>query len=273
MISKRISFYWSASKMSWLRYMTLFSFRKHHPDWEMFLYVNDSNHNEKPWNKDNHKQDFFNYKGEDYFEQVKLLDIKVINWECSKEILDMPPSHKSNLFKWEIMQKVGGVYSDMDIIYLRSIDGLLSDFISQNGDVGITYIKYFSIGFLMSSGNNNEVFKTLYETAVKEYMPNSYQGAGVMPMYNRWKGYGDMKKEFPKKSFYNIPESLFYYLGFSSSKELFLVDCFDEVNDFSLGVHWYAGGEDAQHFNNILNRDNYQIYDSTITRALESVLN
>ena len=30
-------FYWGGSAMSWMRYMTLYSFRKMNPDWEMVL--------------------------------------------------------------------------------------------------------------------------------------------------------------------------------------------------------------------------------------------
>ena len=49
-IPKRIFFYWGGSDMSWMRYMTLYSFRKMNPDWEVILYVSDNNQKEKGCN-------------------------------------------------------------------------------------------------------------------------------------------------------------------------------------------------------------------------------
>jgi hypothetical protein len=251
--------------------MTLQSFRKYHPEWEMRLYTNDSCHDKKPWESSEHKQDFFNYGGKDYFDQIKSLGVKVISWDCSDEVRNMPPSHKSNLFKWEIMKTIGGVYSDMDILYLRNIEDLFNDFIEKKADVGMSHnSNTFSIGFLMSSGNN-EVFEAIYETAIKKYMPNTYQGAGVMPMYTRWKGYNELEKDFPKKNFYDIHMDLFYKLGYQSPEKLYSLDCFDQLKE-SFGLHWYAGGKESQQFNNSVNEENYNERNSTVAKTLNQIL-
>ena len=37
MIPRRISFFWHG-RMSWMRFLTLQTFRRHNPDWEIHLY-------------------------------------------------------------------------------------------------------------------------------------------------------------------------------------------------------------------------------------------
>lgn len=48
-IPKIASFFWGGGPLSWLRYMTFWSFRKLHPDWEMRLYLRPVAHNQATW--------------------------------------------------------------------------------------------------------------------------------------------------------------------------------------------------------------------------------
>ena len=75
MIPKRIFFYWSGHNLSWMRYMTLFSFRKLNPDWDIILYLSDNTNTTKTW-KGVEEQDFSNYKGHNYFNKLEELNIK-----------------------------------------------------------------------------------------------------------------------------------------------------------------------------------------------------
>jgi len=62
MIPKRMFFYWSGNDLSWMRYMTLYSFRKMNPNWEIILYLSDNVNKIKTWNS-GEEQDFLNYTG------------------------------------------------------------------------------------------------------------------------------------------------------------------------------------------------------------------
>lgn len=267
-VIKCISFFWGGSKLSWLRHMTLHSFRELHPDWEIKLYISDLDIQvNKTW-ESIHEQDFFIYEGEDFMNIVSKLGIEVIPWSMEG---NLPPSQKSNFFKWSILASSGGVYSDMDIIFIKSIGGLYNKFVKMRGDVALTHNGYFSIGFMMSASNNN-VFKEIYNNTVKEFKPKEYQGAGVNAIYKRWKDYDQMVKEFPQCVFYNIPWRSFYALRFDEQDEMFRQDHFETVQLYSLGVHWFAGSKAAQHYNNWVNTSNFKSVKNTISSALCNVL-
>src|SRR3989337_368888 len=118
MIPKKIYFFWGNAIMSWMRYMTLKSFRQMNPSWEMILYISQHNVMNKVWKMDNY-QDFFCFKGENYIGKIKDLKIDIRQF---KENKDMTPSHASNFFKWKILSTDGGIYSDMDILYFKPMD-------------------------------------------------------------------------------------------------------------------------------------------------------
>ncbi len=269
-IPKRIFFFWGGSKMSWLRYMTLYSFRKLHPDWDIYLYVYQTEKNKsKTWITPE-VQDFFMYKGEDYISKVKKLGIIIIK-EYVPLIKNATPSQQSNFFKWWVLGNVGGVYSDMDILYFKNINGLYTDIIKNDRDTALTYNKYYSIGFMMAS-KNNEVFKAIYDNTVKIFMSKYYQGAGVIPLSKKWPRYYDLEKAFPEYQFYNIPMDSFYYLDSNNLPKIFKETNFDALKNISLGLHWYAGGRLAQECNNRINLDNYKLEKNTVSEVLEQIL-
>ncbi len=280
---KRISFFWGKSKMSWLRYMTLWSFRRLHPDWEMYLYVCDFDPKIVSMWTTHHKQDFFNYKkGDDCFDMVEDLGVNIVEWKNEaikelplKDIKELPPSQNSNFFKWSLLRDEGGVYSDMDIIYLKSIDSLYNDFVYGKGNVAMTHNgKYFSIGFMMSS-INNEVFKAIYDNTIKNFRWWTYQGAGAELLVEKWgreTGFDNLKRDFPNSIFYDIPMKHFYLLNSEDLPKIFTQDFFNSVLEECIGLHWYAGGQLAQEYNNWVSPSNYNSRECTISRVLKHVL-
>ena len=262
--------------MSWLRYMTLYSFRHFHPDWDINLYINYSELKTKPW-ATIIDQDFFNYKGSSYYNKIEELNINIIPWElsrpdCPVEDLkwkNISPSQKSNFFKWKLLGTDGGVYSDMDILYINSIDKLFNQMNEESYDTVISYSGYYSIGFMMSCPEN-AFFKAVFDTCFKLFKERSYQGAGVDILYSKWKNVEKIEEEYPNLKIYKLPMPYFYYN-----------DCQQMVNVFKkvmklpeevLGIHWYAGTKLAQEYNNLVNENNYKEYQCTLTNYLEKII-
>ena len=165
MIPKRIFFYWENDKMSWMRYMTLYSFRKMNPEWEMDLFFNNANNiTEKQW-KTGNEQDFHSYDGVDYFDKIKNLNINIkeidFNENGLEQFKNVTPSGKSDIFKWYELYKNGGFFSDMDIIYFQPMDKLYNHIKENNYDTLICQTRYLdihnylSVGFLASNKDNN----------------------------------------------------------------------------------------------------------------------
>ena len=283
-IPKRIFFYWEGDKMSWMRYMTLYSFRKYNPDWKMVLYLNKNPKIKvKPWKCIN-SQDFFSYVGDDYFDLLSKLNIEIVEWDLSdnkiKETdLVVSPSHKSNFLKWSKLHEDGGIYSDMDILFFKPIDSFYDELIDGCYDTAICQTKYLSIGFLASK-KHNEFFRDIFINGISKFNKDDYQTAGVMNIYDLYDGVSidkvldAAKIKYKNLKFYNIPMNLLYFLD--STKINYAINNSLNINKFpaeSIGYHWYAGHPNMQKLNNLLNENNYMNHNNTFTCIAKEILN
>ena len=256
-MNKEINFYWGNEEMSWLRYMTLVSFIKHNPEWKVNLYLDKSVELSKVWATPE-VQDFFVSGRNNYLSKIEELGVEIKNCNGVTESAKTP-AQKSDLFKWHLLATEGGFYSDMDIVFLKSIDKIYD--ISKEYEAGLTYTSYFSIGFMFSSGNN-KIFERIYLSSINGDQKD-YQGYGVKSVYKVYPTIKDMGDKV-----FNIPMKWFYYNDSDHVDNIFLKNNYDEVKNNSYGLHWYAGHPLAQEFNNQVNKENCGRFETTIGKAL-----
>jgi len=300
MVPKRIFFFWTGDTMSWLRYMTIVSFKKLNPDWKVQLYrSSNKGNNKKTWNCPV-TQDFYNYKSSDnYLSKLEQLGIEILPWKLSKDNDDswddkVGPSHKSNFFKWEQLSKEGGIYADMDILFIDSINKFYDKI--KNYSMGLTYYKkYFSIGLLISEPNN-DFFKAIFNHAFKTYTPARYQCVGVECLYNflfKANSYTNHNKEinwnyifrhdliqkilskFSHQKIYNIDMDIVYPWKFDEMKFVFEKDYNNGITNITnntIGIHWYAGDSISQKYNNSMNENNFMNYKNLISYYSKKIL-
>lgn len=277
MIEKRMVFYWEGETMSWLRYMTLYSFCKFNPDWVVELHLSV----EKPIPGKNWKgfeeQDFHVYKGDNYFDRIQDLNIQIIEHETVRN--DLSPAHKSDLFQWRILTRENCFYADMDILFVQPIAQIYDEVKYSHTVISFTKDAsdwgYFSIGFIGSDGNN-KFFQDVYNQAVKmsTRSQNRYQGCGVEAV-NQTLGHPDwgrMCKKYVKLIAYNLPMEVVYPFLWNEGKKRWVET--HKLPEQCIGIHWYGGAPDSQIANNKLNPDTvYEpCIDSTMTINLRKVL-
>jgi len=282
-IPKEIFFFWEGNKMSWMRYMTLFSFRKFNPDWKIILYVNkNTTFKENPWSNKN-IQDFFSYDGDDYFNKIFELNVEIIEWDIHdnnliKTEMEISPSQKSNFLKWYKLYETGGIYSDMDILWFKSIDDFYDTLVLNDYDTAICQTAYLSIG-LLASKKNNPLFKDIFINGFNCFNSQSYQTAGVLNIYDLFSEvpqqgvFDEIKLRYPKIKPYNIPMDLVYFLNHTQVE--YALEHSLGSTDFSnesIGYHWYAGYSGNQKYNNILTERNYMNYNNTFTTLVKEIL-
>lgn len=267
MTDKIISFFWGNTTLSWLRYMTLYSFRKYNPEWTINLYLSEQKINTKTW-KTPESQDFFMYKGKDYSHLLKDININIKSYDLKdRNGAEISPAQKSDFFEWHIMATVGGFYSDMDILFLKSIDNLYEQ--TKTYDTGITYTKYYSIGFLFSNGNN-EFFKNVYDTSYNEFDSTNYQGAGVLRLHKKWPNISVIEKNYGKV--YNIPFDLFYQYDSNNVAKIHIPGDTYNLNKYCIGLHWYGGHRLSQQANGWFNEKNFRNKNNLVSRVLREVI-
>ena len=150
-------FYWGSETMSFLRYMTFYTFRAHNTDWKIVLIKR-----KKPLGKIDYgwaeTQDFMLNELPDYSHKLDELNVTV-EWleDEYPEIaaLDISDVHTSDILAWYILARKGGVVSDTDIIFTRPFD--YERF--KNTEFGIVCFEgwpkkdYMPVSFMISQPN------------------------------------------------------------------------------------------------------------------------
>ena len=282
MIPKRIFFYWSGNNLSWMRYMTLYSFRKYNPDWEVVLYLSNNNNTIKTW-QGVEEQDFINYNGINYLDKVKELNIKIEKVELPEELgdrfINISPVHESDLFRYYQLSKNGGFYSDMDVIFFRSINEYYNEIKDKFDTVVYQCPDYMAIGFLGAS-TNNQFYGDLFNYGLNYFDTNNYQSLGVDLIYRMFGGdrahanvLDRIKQRYNNLSIHSIPTDLVYYFDWTKIDYNFSNSIY--VNKFpkeSIGYHWFGGSQVSQRYNNLMNEDNFRDYTTTFSVIAKKIL-
>lgn len=295
-IPKRIFFYWCGDNFSWMRYMTLYSFRKMNPDWEIVLYRSNNPNRKKTWSS-YEKQDFSKKIEINYFDKLKDLNIKiepvVFPEDVAPHIKDMSLIHESDLFRYYELYKNGGIYCDTDVLFFRPIDNFYNMLVENNYDTIFAQSEWVTIGFL-GSVKNNELYKNLFETGVYNYKNkvtdinydiNSYQSMGAELIYKifnkkNWKSgsyysnvLNEIIKRYPYLNIYNLPNSIIYHYDWRTPNEVFSnaygIDTFDLD---SIGYHWFGGSDESNKYNTILTENNFYDYKTTFSEIAKKII-
>jgi hypothetical protein len=282
MIPKRIFFYWSGGKLSWMRYMTLFTFRKFNPDWDITLYISNNN-NGKNWGG-REEQDFSNYIGDDYLTQVEKLNINIekiiLPDEIQSKVKNLSPVHESDIFRYYELFSNGGIYADMDILFFRPIDNLYNQLVENNIDTLVHQDKSFiTIGFL-GANKGNAFYKEILDQALNVELHNNYQSFGVDLIYSI---YGTNRQnpqildkiehKHSKLNIFNLKNETVYNYDWTMIEYNYQVGV--DINSFSnesIGYHWFGGHPFSQMYNNILSERNFIDYNTTFCRLCKNIL-
>lgn len=252
-INKILHTYWGAEKLSYLRYLTIISFMKYNPDWEVRLYTPIKLF--KGNNTWATGEQIGKYIGKDYMNELPIKPIKV-DMESIGMSNDIPEVHKSDILRYFLLLSYGGVWSDMDIIYTKPL--IISSDIEHIVCKHPTQ-HYFSIG-LIGSIKGSKMFKALLDKAYITATDTDYQVYGNQI----WNGL----KIIPKT--WNIPMNLVYYLDSTMTPKIFEDNV--KLPKESIGLHWYAGSPISSKWENRLTPDNYMDYDNTICNTIKQVM-
>jgi len=260
-IPKIAHFYWGSNIMCFLRYMTLYSFRKFNPEWKINLYVPKNLVENISWASSEQK---FEVCGKDYMEKVKELNINIILWDMEEIGLSNNLSEviKSDFLRWYLLGSMGGVWSDMDIVFIKSIENICIG----DSNTSICQVRsHWPIGFLLASPLN-ELFQYIFKNAKEAYDVNKYQSIGTQ-LFSTLFGTSvdNVRRQFPTLGIFTLPQNVIYPVLRASQ-------AFESMNSFgcdTIGVHWYAGNKLAGEYQNRVTIDNYRDFKGLVFEALK----
>jgi hypothetical protein len=306
MLPKQVWFCWGCQPMSYLRYMSLKSFRHHNPSWVMNLVVL-ADVGLQAWHT-SEQTDEVDYKGPDYTDRIDGLDVKTYQFRSDIDAgipKDASVVHTKDMLMWYLLATEGGIASDTDIIYTAPVEKLTgymdphvtwhtseqTDEVDYKGhdeswtppvrdgdiDVGLScydfYNNYIPVSFMAGSGNN-PVYHKIYEESLIRYNPAVYESCGekCIPFRN----VEHIALEFPDLKVLQLPpQGVFPLLNggrFNEYHDLaFRKDSRHLFRDFTIGVHWYAGSALAHQINYEVTADNVGQYDNTVCNIAHDI--
>ena len=301
-VPKVAHFYWGSDSMSFLRFMSLKSFKEMNPDWSVVLYVPKDLENDSFWRDESHKCDLSGYNGKDYFDEIKNLPIKVVEVDFSKMFpkqKQISEVHKSDFIRWYLLHHQGGVWCDMDILFMKPMADMsinTHENVAMDCSINISKDHGSRIGLMLSSKCNNPFFGemmdlskkvlsdpkygegNLYYQSVGAYMVNSFIQTSPFINYDALtdrkirmqfkNSEGDMYPVFC----HNFSCGEFYLYDHAHIDKIFNQNCYEEVYKESIGIHWYGGSPISQEANNKMTMENYKEFNSTISKAIERIL-
>lgn len=264
MIPERLGLFWAGGPLSWLRYMTVRSFRKYNPDWEIVVYTGMPT--DRIFWKTGESQEGNQHKGKDYFEMLEELDVKIEKWKSEIDIASLSPVHQSDLFAWWFLHEVGGIYSDFDILFVQSLHKFCVA-IKKYDSFLMSMSHSVPIGF-MGGSEGNKIFRDLYKTCLGANR-SKYQSLGCHAIYRlaKHEHIFDIKSgsdiiaklmcTYPEQCLVDISEKFTVY-PWDWNKVHCIFQQLNKVSEEVLGIHWFAGGSLGQEFNVRLTEGNFR---------------
>lgn len=274
-IPKRAYFYWGNETISFLRYLTVYSFRKLNPDWEINIFRPSKKYKGKiPW-ETGEFYDGVNFRGKDYTQELFGLDgiyIKEVDFSSYPLVKDAPENYKSDLFRWYILSQEGGLYSDIDILYFRPMNDLFfNSKENENINAAICLQKYgHIIGFLLSS-QDNPFFTKLLSSCENAFDSKNYQSLSAPMVNNIYPTMDCINEMFPDLVFHNMPMNVVYAIDHFNIPAIFYLNDSHCLTPETIGIHWYAGNMFSQEFNNELTHENLHSYDNLIVQKIKEI--
>jgi hypothetical protein len=247
-VPKILHVYWGCGKLPYLRYLTVASFRKFNPDWQVWLWRPKYSSRVVTWNTQelNYRSTWDDWTGMLLSLDIEKIEVDFTEYGLSNNISEV---HKSDFIRYYFLGKYGGVYSDMDIVYFRPITYLeVNKKGNKNKETFVCISSYgHSNGFFMAA-EGSQFFKTMFELA-KRIDLRKYQSNGPDLCNATYPTIESIEKISRVE---NIGmEAVYYYDGqhinhiYQQNNLVF--------GEHSIGCHWYAGSPYAGKFLNETN--------------------
>ncbi len=265
--------YWDGNKLSYLQYLTIVSFMKLNHDWKIKIYMPIKRYEYNSWITNENKD---KYIGKDYFNELYKLNIEIIKIDFNKIGFrnDVSEVIKSDYLRYYLLGNYGGLWSDMDILYIKPINDIIIEEVygdKNNINTVLDFHKDFSIGFLLSSPNN-DFFLNLVSQCLKNYDSTNYQTFGNALIRKIYNNINDIKHKYPNLNILNINHNTYLPIKWTEINNIFYNNYSDRITNYTIGIHWFNGSSIAKKFQNEFDSNNFS-KNGTIYKYLKDYIN
>lgn len=268
-VPKIAHFYWGAKHTSFLRFMTAYSFRKFNPDWRVIVNMPMMLNGGKLWG-DKQRENDDKVPFLDYTNALLNMGVEInrFNFETIGLKNTLNEVHKSDFVRYHLLNKMGGVWADFDILFFTSMCNLAANNEKYADREAFLYygtqpaeIHGHAIGFLMAS-QGSKYFADVFGTAKRHYNTKDYQAIGAS-LLNRHYDISRGMKRFNKVAF--LDKDSVYSIDHNHFQDLYTNNGMHRLGPRSVGLHWYGGSIYVDQLLTTLNHTNFMTYASECT--------
>jgi len=271
-IPRRMVCFW-IGRMSWMRWLSLDTFVRLNPDWEVHLYTAPIEMLlEKHW--EGTPDDDNSYTGRDYWDSLPpSVQVRAFAPPCR-----MGAAQMCDLFQWNALAVGGGVYADLDILWLKPLDSVFAG-VADHDAVFCLERGMFAIGLVASAPECPLFMQVVDYAAIQPNTDYQHYGSSLFyrftGLYNPGANPGDeifkrLKFRYQDLRIAEIPDRTVYPFDWRETGKIF-VESFP-VPKGATGLHWFGGCPRSDEFNNRITEGAWQDHDNTFTNCLRTVL-
>ena len=272
-IPKIAHFYWGGGPLSYLRFLSVESFKKQNPDWQVKVHVPVTNSQAPASWTNNIKQDFRKH--------IDNLSVTIVKHDFDQYGVNNQAHevHKSDFLRWRLLATEGGVWSDIDIFYVKPME-CLEENIPQNSNVDVALCPLkpphkHTVGFMLASKDNN-FYSYISQLALTNYNKDVYQCMGsdlINQRFERFEGFG---QQFPQHQCIFLNKRSVYVITSKSIDYFYQPIDVDHDMKFTgpevIGYHWFGGHPASQDFENNLQPDTVTDYTHFLAQVIQEQL-
>lgn len=274
MIPRKLHFFWDCRPLSYLRFASLLTARRHHPDWEINLWWHDTSSSRETWTT----TELLDLPpAADYLPRVAELGV---NYRPLTELFTPPVRmgsvQISDLFAYRVLADVGGFAADTDFVFIRPLDPLIAEI----GDkpVGLTVFtdirylapgqtEYFPVGLMV--GRSEEFYGAAFRLGLQAWNPAVYESCGSPVLTATIKSMPDLIYWLSVKAFYN-------YQNMMSFEEMLVAilerDRRDLISPHAYAIHWNGAYDGSKKLSAEITEQNIGQYGNTICKLISEGL-
>ena len=248
---------WDSSKLTFLNYLTIVSFKRYHIDWDIHIYYTTKTDTklDKKWSTPEQKVELEEHV-QDYWSRVsEIPGVKMIcvdEFIRSLDLSALHPVQQSDIIRIYVLYTYGGVYSDFDVIYLKNIE----DYFLPYGESNLLFFGlepngyiYFPVGFFISKPQQ-ECYKQILRLQLSESKNaeslKDYQYFGAA-LFRRLKSSNNSLLS----SFRLLPSKCYLPVcWFEIEKKLYGGGKHCPIDTDSFAVHWFNGSSTSKKYIN-----------------------
>jgi hypothetical protein len=276
-IPKIVHFYWGGGKLSFLRYMSVKSFASHNPDWQIQFHVPQVTSTTAPtWASFEQQEIEVEY---DWQAHLSELGVEIVGHDFELYGFDNQAHevHKSDFLRWRVLHTVGGVWSDIDILYVKPMDDLVEN-TKKNSKLDTALCplippRKHTVGFMMGSPGN-EFYQHISNLCLAQYDKNRYQCIGSELINNKYETLESFHNSFPRNHFAFLNKNCVYSIPVKE-----IDDFYKEINHITvkrmkhpviIGYHWFAGHPTSREFESLLTPETLDTHNNLLTTVIKN---